>query len=56
MNRLRNSFLRIVLVISLSVLFAPISLSASPLRAVDSPKEMAFQDTMRKLWEYHIIV
>src|SRR5687768_4254294 len=55
MNRLRKSFLRIVFVISLSILFAPISLSASPLRAVESPKEMAFQDAMRKLWEDHII-
>jgi hypothetical protein len=55
MNRLRKSFLRIVLVISLSVSFAPITLSASSPRAVDSPKEMAFQDAMRKLWEDHII-
>ena len=55
MNRLRKSFLPIVLVISLSVLFAPITLSASSPRAVDSPKEMAFQHAMRKLWEDHII-
>jgi hypothetical protein len=54
MNRLRNSFL-IVLVISLSISVAPITLSGSSARAADSPKEAAFQDAMRKLWEDHII-
>lgn len=55
MNRLRNSFLLVILVTSLSLSFAPITLSASSPTAADSPKERAFQDAMRKLWEDHII-
>lgn len=55
MNRLRKSFFLFILVVSLTVSIAPATLSASSPRAVDSPKQAAFQDAMRKLWEDHII-
>ena len=55
MNRPRHIFFLIALVILLSVSLAPGTLSASSPRAVDSPKDRAFQDAMRKLWEDHII-
>ena len=43
----------IALVISLTVSFTPYSRSAS-LAKEESPKQMAFHDAMRKLWEDHI--
>ena len=55
MNRLHKSFFLIVLVISLGVSLTPFTRSAPSAKAVDSPKQTALQDAMRKLWEDHII-
>jgi hypothetical protein len=55
MNRqLTKSFL-VVLLISVALLIVPSSTSSVPRSGPDSPKEMALQDAMRKLWEDHII-
>ena len=55
MNHLRKSLSLIILVMSLTVSIAPVTLSATSPRAAGSPKQTAFQDAMRKLWEDHII-
>src|SRR5688572_5946183 len=55
MNRILQSFLPTILLISLTISVVPISVSAlSPAGAPESAKGMAFQDAMRKLWEDHI--
>ena len=55
MNRKLQSLFPIILLISLTISVVPIPVSASsPTGAAESPKGMALQDAMRKLWEDHI--
>lgn len=55
MKRLFKSLLLVVLLISLNISLAPVTMSiSSPVRKGESAKGMAFQDAMRKLWEDHI--
>lgn len=53
MNRQLTRLVLITLLVSLSLSFTPYS-SAASLPKEESPKQMAFHDAMRKLWEDHI--